>query len=106
MLSKQGWVLAICNTIIFIVVLIGMFSVKKDAEAGDKTKALIKNVVALVFFFIIMVLQVYSLNCMITGDCHIWAWILAIFAVLTTVLYMIAFVMIIFAANKKTQASS
>lgn len=106
MLSKQGWVLAVCNTIIFIVVVLSMLSVKQETEQGSKTKALIKNVVALVFFFIVMVLQVYSLNCMITGDCHVWAWILASFAVITTLLYMLAFVFIIFKANKKSPASS
>lgn len=105
MLTTQGWILAICNIIIFVVVIVGMVAVKKDSEDGNKPLALVKNVVALVFFFIVMALQVYSLNCMVTGDCHLWAWILAVFAVITTLLYMGAFVIILFGPSKKDASS-
>jgi hypothetical protein len=101
LISTQAVVLAICNALILLAVILSMFVIKKNTDEGDKGSALIKNVVALLFFFVFMALQVYSLNCMIYGDCRIWAWILVGFAVLGTVLYMAAFLYIVFIKKKE-----
>lgn len=100
MLSSQAFVLAICNVCVLIAVLLSMFVIKKNTDNGETSSAMVKNVVALVFFIFIMVMQVYSLNCMVRGDCHVWAWILAAFGVIGTLSYLGAFVYILMSSKK------
>lgn len=35
--------------------------------------------------------QAYSINCIVVGNCHIWAWITAVMAVVVVTLYYIPF---------------
>lgn len=102
MLSSQAFVLAICNVCILIAVIISMFVIKKNTDSGHTSSALLKNIVALVVFILVMVMQVYSLNCMVRGDCHIWAWILAVFGVIGALSYLGAFVYILLFRKAKT----
>lgn len=101
MLSQQGLILSICNVIIFVAVVLSMFVIKKTADTEpNKVKAVLKNIAVLIMFLLIMVMQVYSLNCMVTGDCHVWAWILTAFAIFGTLGYIGFFAYLTMTANK------
>lgn len=103
-LSTQATILAICNFVILIAVVLSMFVIKKNNDEGNKLYATIKNVFALLMFIIIMTMQVYSLNCMIYGDCHLWGWILTTFAVIGTLSYLGFFAYIAFTIKKTGDA--
>lgn len=99
MLSTQAIVLAVCNLLVFIAITLSMFVLKKEsdqnASKSDRIVTIVKNVTALIMFAVIMALQVYSLNCMIYGDCQLWAWIITAFAALGTLSYLGFFVYLI-----------
>lgn len=101
MLSQQGVILSICNFIIFVAVVLSMFVIKKSADTeSNKTKSILKNIAVLMMFILIMVMQVYSLNCMVTGDCQLWSWTITAFAVFGTLGYIGFFAYIVMTANK------
>lgn len=101
MFSQQAIVLSICNIIILIAVIISMFVLKKSKDTEQyKIKTVLKNIAALIMFIIIMVMQIYSVNCMITGECHIWTWILVAFFAFGTLMYIGFFTYVAMSANK------
>lgn len=108
MLSTQAIILAVCNALVFIAIALSMFVLKKESDANvtksDRIITIVKNVTALIMFAIIMALQVYSLNCMIYGDCQLWTWIITVFAVLGTLSYLGFFVYLV-ATFKKVEGS-
>jgi cytochrome bd-type quinol oxidase subunit 2 len=97
MLSQQALILSICNVVIFIALIISVFIIKKttDKKEESKYKIVLKNIAALIFFLIIMIMQVYSVNCMVYGECGSWAWIITIFTVLGTLAYLGLFIYIL-----------
>jgi energy-converting hydrogenase Eha subunit A len=102
-LSYQAIVLMLCNFIIFMLMFINVFIPKKNKDSPSKTA------ITLVLLFIIlpvMALQVYSLNCMVTGECHAWSWILSAIAGIFTILYVIGFVAMIIKLKKIAGPSS
>lgn len=102
MFSSQAVVLSICNIIIFIALILSMFVLKRSSAdpTESRLKTILKNVAALIMFLIIMVMQVYSLNCMIYGDCAAWAWVLTAFAIFGTLTYIGFFAYLVFSARK------
>jgi len=99
--SQQAIILTICNFVIFVAVVLSMFVLKRSTDTETMTIIpILKNVAALVGFVIVMALQVYSLNCMIYGDCNVWAWILTAMAVVGTLAYLGVFVYITVSASK------
>lgn len=104
MLATQSIVLIVCNLFVLIAIILSMFVLKKESNANKTTSERIttiaKNVLALVLFVIIMALQVYSLNCMVYGDCQAWAWILTAFAALGTLSYLGFFVYLVSTMKK------
>lgn len=95
MLSTQAWLLAICNFVIFVSVVISVFLIKDDGEQGKKGTALFKTVIALLSFLFVMALQVYSLNCMVFGNCLLWSWIVSVFAAIGCIAYICVFVYVV-----------
>lgn len=108
MLSTQALILAICNVLVFIALTLSLFVLKKEstqnATKSDRVLTILKNITALLMFAVIMALQVYSLNCMIYGDCQLWAWIITIFAGLGTLSYLGFFVYLV-ATFKKVESN-
>lgn len=101
MISYQAIVLGICNFVILIALILSMFVLKKSAAEGEsRVKIVLKNVAALVMFLVIMVMQIYSLNCMVYGDCASWAWVLTAFAIFGTLTYIGFFAYLVFSARK------
>ena len=101
MFSQQSIVLSICNVIILIAVILSMFVLKKSKDTERyKINTILKNVSALVMFIIIMVLQIYSVNCMISGDCHIWTWILVALFAFGTLMYVGFFTYVAMSASR------
>jgi hypothetical protein len=101
MFSQQGVILTVCNVIIFIAVILSMFVIKKSSNTEpNKTTSILKNIAVLIMFLLIMAIQVYSLNCMVYGDCQMWAWSLTAFAVFGTLGYIGFFAYISMSANK------
>jgi hypothetical protein len=102
LIAQQAIVLGVCNFIILLSVVLSLFVIKKDTDQGDKTGAIWKNIAALIMFVTIMALQIYSLNCMVYGDCNIWAWIIAAFAIVGTVSYLGLFAYVATSAQQLT----
>jgi hypothetical protein len=101
MFSQQALILTICNVVILIAVILSMFVLKKSKDNDRyKLSTILKNIAALVMFIIIMVMQIYSVNCMIYGDCHLWTWILVAFAAFGTLMYIGFFAYIAMSANR------
>lgn len=98
-MSTQAVILTICNVLVFIAVATSMFLIKKEGDANTNVSSrigtIMKNIAALIMFAIVMALQVYSLNCMIYGDCHMWTWIITGFAVFGTLSYLGIFVYLV-----------
>lgn len=89
-MSPQAIILTVCNLVILIALILSLFVIKKsqDSPEENKVKTMLKNIAALIMFLIIMVMQIYSLNCMVYGDCNAWAWLLTTFAVFGTLAYI------------------
>lgn len=101
MFSQQAFILTICNIVILVAVILSMFVIKKSHTADpNKVKTILKNISVLMMFIVIMVLQVYSLNCMVLGNCQIWSWILTAFAVFGTLGYIGFFAYLSMSANQ------
>ena len=101
MFSQQAFILTICNVIILVAVILSMFVLKKSqATDPSKVKTILKNISVLVMFIIIMLLQVYSLNCMVYGNCQLWSWILTSFAIFGTLGYIGFFAYLSMSANQ------
>ena len=58
------------------------------------------SVIVLIVLIPIVFMQVYSLNCMVSGDCKMWSWTLASVAVLITQVYIIGFISMIIRMKK------
>lgn len=101
MISIQAVVLGICNLVILVALIISMFVLKRSSDSSEgKVKTALKNVAALIMFVIIMVMQIYSLNCMVYGNCVAWAWVLTAFAIFGTLAYIGFFTYLLFSTNK------
>ena len=89
-MSPQAIILTVCNIVILIALILSLFVIKKskDSQEENKVKTILKNIAALIMFLIIMVMQIYSLNCMVYGDCTMWSWILTAFAIFGTLAYI------------------
>lgn len=103
-MSTQAWLLAICNFVIFISVILSLFLIKDDNEQGKKGSAIFKTIIALGSFLCVMALQVYSLNCMVVGDCILWSWIVAIFATIGCIAYVCLFVYVVVVLKRAPNA--
>lgn len=90
MITTQSIILAVCNTIIIISALISILWNRSQTEDATKPRFvdMLKATAAFCVFVLVMVLQVYSLECMVRGQCHVWSWLVAIFAILSTLGYL------------------
>ena len=94
-LPKQTLVLLVCNIVIFILIVSNMFL--------GKNKNWFLSIVLLIALIVpIMLMQLYSVNCMVTGDCNSWSWFLVAVAVLCTLVYIIGFINSIINLKKNT----
>lgn len=101
MFSQQAFILTVCNVIILVAVILSMFVLKKSQTTDpNKVKTVFKNISVLIMFIIIMMLQVYSLNCMVYGNCQLWSWILTSFAIFGTLGYIGFFAYLSMSANQ------
>jgi hypothetical protein len=87
-ISNQAIILTVCNFIIFMLMFANIFISKQ------KSKTIV--ILGLIFIVIpIMIIQIYSLNCMVTGSCVAWSWTLSIIAIVLTLVYVIGFIAMI-----------
>lgn len=94
-ISNQAIILSICNLIIFMLMFINVFI--------SKQKSKIVVILGLIFIVIpIMIIQIYSLNCMVTGSCTVWSWTLSAIAIIFTLIYVIGFIIMIIKLKKNT----
>jgi NADH:ubiquinone oxidoreductase subunit 3 (subunit A) len=71
----------------------------------DQTNKKSKSYIIILLLFVIlpfMVMQIYSLNCMVTGECHAWSWTLSVIAAIFTFLYVIGFIAMIMKIKKNS----
>jgi hypothetical protein len=89
MLSTQAIILLVCNLIVLIAVGLSLFALKKNVDKGEsKTVVLLQNIAVMIMFVVIMMMQVYSINCMVFGDCQLWTWIIVGLAVIGTLTFL------------------
>lgn len=95
--SSQAKVIVVCNIVVLIAVLLSIFGINKERNKQEgKIKAISKAVIVFVMFIVIMLLQVYTMNCMIYGECHSLAWAISSVAVVGTLIYLGIFIYLIF----------
>lgn len=101
-MSPQAIILTVCNIVILIALILSLFVIKKSSDAPEesKVKTILKNVAALVMFLVIMAMQIYSLNCMVYGNCTSWSWVLTTFAIFGTLAYIGFFAYVAMTAKK------
>lgn len=101
-LSNQALTILICNFIIFILLLANTFIPRKSAS--DAEKRMTKTGSFIVLFLLVlpfMLLSVYSVNCMIVGQCTTWTWIISAFVIFVAFLYIIGFIQMIMIKKKE-----
>lgn len=99
-LTTQALVLLVCNFVIFILLFANILIPKSRNQQNNDSK-----IARLLLLFIvvlpIMVLSIYSLNCMIVGQCTHLSWAVATVAILVCILYIIGFIMAILKKKKQ-----
>lgn len=82
-LEKQALVVLMCNIIIFMLLIVNVI-INTDIQA---------KILSIVFIIIVIIpltiIQTYSINCMMTGNCNVFSWTLALLLVLCTIFYII-----------------
>lgn len=105
-LTNQAIIIGVCNIIIFLGIIVSLFFLKVDILAGNKAIAVLKIIAGLLWFLIMVAIQVYSINCMVVGDCIIWTWILVAFAILGTLIYIFSLIYALAFINDIQKAGS
>lgn len=101
-LSNQALTILICNFVIFILLLANTFIPRKNPS--DAEKRMSRSGSFIVLFLLVlpfMLLSVYSVNCMIVGQCTTWTWILSAFVILIAFLYIVGFIQMIIIKKKE-----
>lgn len=101
-LSNQALTILVCNFIIFVLLLANTFIPRKSPS--DSEKRMSKSGSFIVLFFLVlpfMLLSVYSVNCMIVGQCTTWTWILSALVICVAFLYIVGFVQMIIIKKKE-----
>lgn len=97
LLSYQAMTILVCNFVIFILLLANTFIPRKDQTISKTSSFLVLFLLVLPF----MILSVYSVNCMIVGQCTTWSWIISAFVIFIAVLYIIGFIQMILIKKKE-----
>lgn len=99
-LSHQAIVLIVCNFVVFMLMFINVFIPRKNVTNTPSKTAV--SFVLLLVILPIMILQIYSLNCMVTGECYAWSWTLSVIAAIFTIIYVIGFILTIVKLKQNT----
>ena len=97
-LQTQSIVLLVCNLIIFVLVGANVLINKKE----NAPSWLLTLILLVMIVLPIMIVQVYSLDCMFTGDCRAWSWTLATAAIVVTLIYIVGFISMIIKLKKSS----
>lgn len=105
MLSTQAIILLVCNLVVITAMGLSLFALKKNVDKGEsKTVVLIQNLAVMIMFVVVMMMQVYSVNCMVYGDCQLWTWFLVGLAVVGTLTFLGFFTYVAVVARKSQDA--
>lgn len=91
-LSKPAVLAAISYLIMAFVILLplnGSCDPRKDSQCYNFPRRLL----ILLLMIIPIGLSIYSINCMVVGNCMVWSWINSIFIALWVLLFIITMVM-------------
>jgi hypothetical protein len=94
-LSSPAYVTLIASLILAIVILLPTNIKVYDPETNDTVLVsydLKKRIVMLLFLLLPMVIHVYSINCLVVGNCNLFAWIVS----MLVVLWIISFIVVAF----------
>jgi hypothetical protein len=86
-MEKQALIVLLCNMVILIVLMMNVFI------STNNNSKLISIVFIILFVIPFAIIQTYSINCMISGNCSIFSWALAGAILVCTVLYIIYVIM-------------
>ena len=87
-LSKPAMLAAIAYFILSIVVLLP-FKVD-ESSTSVRVPSLPKRIVTLILLVIPMALSIYSINCMVSGKCIVWAWVQSLALGIWVILFVTA----------------
>ena len=90
--TKPALLAMISYVILSFVILLPL---NNTSDAGQAVKDTFWARVLLVIILLIPIaLSVYSINCMVVGGCHIWAWVQGIIVAFWVLLFIIASIVV------------
>jgi hypothetical protein len=102
MIHKQTIIIGVCFVIVLLIMLVNsLLPQKKQDTTLDRSKILITLAILLTFLPIALI-KLYSVNCMLEGNCHVLVWVYVAIWVLLTAAYTGAFILKAI-KTKKTQ---
>jgi hypothetical protein len=88
--TNQALIFLLCYIVILILIIVLFFlPIMRVIPLAERLIALAAYSGA---FIVLSIAAVYSVNCMVVGECNVWAWILAILTILATIFTVIMYI--------------
>jgi ABC-type transport system involved in Fe-S cluster assembly fused permease/ATPase subunit len=107
MLQAPAYVAAIAYIVMVITLLLPFEFPTVDEVTGEEYVVKYdfgQRVIALLLMTIPIVLSIYTINCMITGNCRVWSWVVAAVTVLWVAVFVITAVVYTFNSKREQKA--
>jgi len=91
-LQAPAYVAAVAYLIMVITILMPFEFPAYDEVTGEEYVVKYdfgQRLIALLLMTIPIVLSIYTINCMITGDCRMWSWVVSIVTVIWVAIFVI-----------------
>lgn len=85
--SPQAQVATVGYGVLLVAVAAGI--VMQARKDGDKV-SIVQPILSILLVIIAYLLGIYSINCMVTGKCMIWAWVNSLIVILFAALILLA----------------
>ena len=92
-LTKPAMLAAVAYIIMAFVILIPLDNKRCDALNDPSCFNFGKRILTLLLMLIPIALSIYSINCMMVGNCVLWSWVNSVFIALWVLLFIVAIVM-------------
>ncbi len=92
-LTKPAMLAAVAYIIMAFVILLPLDNRKCDALNDPTCYNFSKRILTLLLMLIPIGLSIYSINCMMVGNCVLWSWVNSVIIALWVLLFIIAIVM-------------
>lgn len=99
-ITNQSYVVLFSSIAFFLFASIVIFSTKFLSLSTKFKIFTLYTIITTISTFIF----VYSVNCMVVGECNVWSWIVAIIVVLNFIFLIIVYILISISINKAENA--